>query len=456
MKRIKIALAACLLVPTVLWLFADTLWPETLNYFSFRRGIVQLSGILLIAAMSVAMMLALRWKWLEPHLDGLDKMYRLHKWLGIAALIIGAVHWWWAKFTKWMIGWGWLSRPASGPGSGSGGGQGPGSGGGQGTSELQNWLSSQHGLAETVGEWGFYVAVILIALALIKRFKYHHFISTHKILAITYLLFAYHALILMRFNYWTQPIAWLVVALVIGGTYAAVVILFKKIGANRKVSGQVIKINYSPSLQIMDTLIQLDEGWPGHKAGQFTFVSSSERERAHPYTIASSWDPAAPNLRLIIKELGDHTSRLPKQLTVGTAVTVEGPYGCFNFEDKQPWQIWVGAGIGITPFIARMQYLRTQAGSKNIVLFHPTASSDQEALGHLQSYAAQAGVRLHIVIDGRDPLLSGQRIRELVPEWLSASIWFCGPAGFGDALKKDFKAQGLPVKHFHQELFNMR
>lgn len=451
MKRIKIALALCLLVPTILWLFADTLWPEPLNYFSFRRSIVQLSGIVLITAMSIAMMLALRWKWLEPHLDGLDKMYRLHKWLGISALVIGAIHWWWAKFTKWMIEWSWISRPASGPGSG----RGPG-GGGQSSSELQNWLASQHGLAETLGEWGFYIAVILIVLALIKRFKYHHFISTHKILAISYLVLAYHALILMRFNYWSQPIAWFVVALVIGGTYAAVIILFKKIGTTRKVDGQVVKLNYSPSLHILDTTIHLNQGWPGHKAGQFTFISSSEKERAHPYTIASSWDPAHPQLRLIIKELGDHTSRLPKQLKVGTAVTVEGPYGCFNFEDEQTWQIWVGAGIGITPFIARMQYLSNHPESKNIVLFHPTATSDQEALSHLQRYAIQAGVKLHLVIDGRDPLLTAQRIRELVPEWPSASIWFCGPAGLGESLKKDFKAQGLAEEHFHQELFNMR
>ena len=131
MKPIKIALAACLLIPTVLWLFADTLWPEPLNYFSFRRGFVQYSGVILIAVMSIAMMLALRPKWLEPHLDGLDKMYRLHKWLGIVALIVGALHWWWAKFSDWMLEWGWISRPSHGLGSGRGPGGGTGGGGGQ-------------------------------------------------------------------------------------------------------------------------------------------------------------------------------------------------------------------------------------------------------------------------------------------------------------------------------------
>lgn len=58
---------------------------------------------------------ALRPRWLEPRLDGLDKIYRLHKWLGVGALIVSVLHWWWAQGTKWMVGWGWLTRPQRGP-----------------------------------------------------------------------------------------------------------------------------------------------------------------------------------------------------------------------------------------------------------------------------------------------------------------------------------------------------
>jgi nitronate monooxygenase len=42
-------------------------------------------------------------------------MYRLHKWLGITALVAAVAHWWLAQGTKWMVGWGWLTRPARGP-----------------------------------------------------------------------------------------------------------------------------------------------------------------------------------------------------------------------------------------------------------------------------------------------------------------------------------------------------
>jgi predicted ferric reductase len=55
--------------------------------------LIQFTGVIATGAMSVAMLLAIRPTWLEPHLYGLDKMYRLHKWLGITALVAAVIHW---------------------------------------------------------------------------------------------------------------------------------------------------------------------------------------------------------------------------------------------------------------------------------------------------------------------------------------------------------------------------
>ena len=137
-------------------------------------------------------------------------------------------------------------------------------------------------------------------------------------------------------------------------------------------------------------------------------------------------------------------------------VTVEGPYGCFDFTDEQPRQIWIGAGIGITPFIARMKQRAAVPEAKTIDLFHPTADVDQNAIDLLQADAAAAQVNLHLLVSGKDGRLDGERIRASIPEWATASIWFCGPPGFGQALRDDFVAHGLPPERFHQELFQMR
>lgn len=444
MKNIKRGFWGLMLALTALWLLADTLLPHPFTYFSFRAVFVQYTGVIAFGAMSMSMMLALRPKWLERPFNGLDKMYRLHKWLGISALIVAIVHWWWAQGTKWMVEWGWLTRPERRPGAGMR--LGP----------AAEWLRSQRGTAEMLGEWAFYAAVILIVLALLKRFPYHLFKKTHKWLAPIYVVLAYHAVILTKTAYWAQPVGWAMAALTLGGILAALLVLFGRVGAGRKVKGTIDSLIFYPELRVHEVAIVMQEGWAGHTAGQFAFVTSKSDEGAHPYTIASAWDEKTRRIVFIVKELGDHTGRLRGHLKVGMEVAVEGPYGCFDFDDSHPRQIWVGAGIGITPFIARMKHLARHPGTQEIHLFHPTADYAQAAIDKLTSDALAAKVKLHVLVDARDGLLTPDRIRAAVPEWRSASIWFCGPAGLGAVLRKDFLRHGLPAKDFHQEWFQLR
>lgn len=444
MKRIKVSLLAVLLLLTALWLASDSLHPEPFTYFSFRSAFVQFSGVLSISLMSVAMLLAIRPKWLEPHLNGLDKMYRLHKWLGISALVISVLHWWWAQGTKWMVDWGWLEKPSRKSNTG------------ETLSAIESWLHSQRSLAEFIGEWTFYIAALLIVLALVKRIPYNLFVKTHKLLALAYLALAYHSVVLVKFNYWMQPIGAVLAALLLGGSIAAVLALMGLIGHARKVRGSINSLTEYPALNVLETTVAIDGGWHGHTAGQFAFVTSDKMEGAHPYTIASAWNPTDPRLTFITKALGDHTSRLRERLKIGMPVTVEGPYGCFNFEDDQSRQIWIGAGIGITPFIARLKHRAINPDTKIIDLFHPTAEYEEAAIEHLKADAAAAGVRLHLLVDDKDGRLNGERIRAAVPQWGSASLWFCGPTAFGQALREDFCSQGFASERFHQELFQMR
>lgn len=445
MGRIRLGLLAALLLPTALWLLADSLVPQPFGYFAFRAAFVQFSGVLAATLMGLAMLLALRPRWLEPHVGGLDKMYRLHKWYGIGALVFALLHWWWAKGTKWMVGWGWLERPARRP---------PAAAEAAGT--IEAWLRSQRGLAEGIGEWAFYAFVVLVVLALAKRFPYHLFAKTHRWIAVAFLALAYHSVVLAKPVYWAQPVGWLLAIVLLGGVVATMATLFGRIGAGRKVRGEVSALTEYPALRVLETGVVLEPGWPGHAAGQFAFVTTDRKEGAHPYTIASSWNPVDRRIVFITKALGDHTSRLHALLQVGTPVMVEGPYGCFDFDDEQPRQIWIGAGIGITPFIARLKQRAVKADGKAIDLFHPTAEFEQAAIDRLTADAAAAGVRLHVLVSPRDGVFDGERIRALVPEWRSASLWFCGPPKYGQALRKDFLGQGLASRHFHQELFQMR
>ncbi len=444
MRKIKFLLWGFLGILTFFWVIAAT-WPETFSLLSTRSVMINFTGVLGVGAMSFTIILALRPVWLESWLDGLDKSYRLHKWLGITALVMSVMHWLSGNAPKWATSLGLLERPERGPRPDE-----------SALPTLQQWFNTQRDTAEFIGEWTFYVIVLLIALALIKRFPYRLFTKTHTLLAAAYLAIFFHSVMLMEYNYWQQIVGVVSGLLMAAGTIAAALILMGRIGRNRKVAGTIEHIDLFPELSIMETSIRLDDGWRGHQGGQFAFVTFDSKEGAHPFTIGSGWTPKDPCINFITKGLGDYTNLMIKNLKVGDKVTVEGPYGRFIFSDGKKRQIWIGGGIGITPFIARMKQIAHKPEDQAIDLFHAIPFEDPKAIQKLTADAKTANVQLHMLVDGRDDRLTGEQLRTEIPDWKEASVWFCGPAKFGESLKKDLIANGLKDRDFHQELFNMR
>ena len=442
MKKIQQAYAGLIGLLCGLWWLADPLLPNGYEFFALRSVAINLTGVVGIGVMSVGMLLALRPAPLEPMLGGLDKAYRLHKWLGITGLVVAIAHWLWAQGTKWAVGWGWLERPARRPRP-------------EQTDPILQFFQQQRGLAETIGEWAFYAAAVLIVLALVKRFPYRWFFKTHRLLAVVYLFLVVHSVVLMPFGYWRQgtgPVLALLMAL---GSVGAVVSLLRKVGQNRKVVGEIDELVRFPDNRVLKVGIRFRGCWPGHQAGQFAFVNFDPAEGPHPFTISSGW-AGDGRMIFLIKGLGDYTERLPELLRIGDTVTVEGPYGRFAFASGKSRQIWVAGGIGITPFIARLKALAAAPDGRTVDLFYSTAAPDEAFIARLRRDAQAAGVHLHVLASATDGRLDVPRICAAVPAWRDADLWFCGPAGFGQALREGFTALGLPPGDFHQELFEMR
>ena len=186
-----------------------------------------------------------------------------------------------------------------------------------------------------------------------------------------------------------------------------------------------------------------------------TFVTFDDSEGAHPFTISSGWSGDG-RLTFTIKGIGDYTRALPELLRVGQAATVEGPYGRFDFQSNRDRQIWVAGGVGITPFIARLQALGDEGRDVPIDLVYSTASPDTAFVDNIRQLAQKAGARLHLWLSQRDGRLTTDKLCDMVPQWEAADVWFCGPSRLGNALRDGFMARGLPRRHFHQELFEMR
>ena len=102
MTRITVIFWVLCLGLTALWLAADPTLLSAAPSAQVRLSFIFYTGIIAIGVMSLSMILALRSATLEPLVGGLDKSYRLHKWLGIAGLLMAIAHWLWISAPGWL------------------------------------------------------------------------------------------------------------------------------------------------------------------------------------------------------------------------------------------------------------------------------------------------------------------------------------------------------------------
>ncbi len=440
--RISLFFCAICCLLGVAWLWSDQLLQLPYAFFRFRTAMVDLTGVMAIGVMSVAMLLSIRPVALEPMLGGLDKMYRLHKWLGISGAVVSLLHLLAIKAPAWLPAVVVGARPARTPRA-------------LHPNAFVQFLQEQRGLAEEVAGVTLALLLVLIVAALIKQFPYRYFAVSHRLLAVVYLVLVMHSVVLLPLTYWRAPIGLLLAPLMLVGSLSAVRSILRRIGVHRRAVAEIARLERHADNRVLSVEIKFRDRWNGHAAGQFAFLTFDGREGPHPFTIASSWHGDGA-MTFLIKDLGGYTHGLPDALRVGDLVKVEGPYGQFQFGTGARRQIWIGGGIGITPFMARMEAITGTPDGRNIDLFYTTREPDVAFIDEVRGDAARANVDFHLLVESRDGRLNATAVCEAVPEWRTADIWFCGPRAFGGALRREFRARGLHARAFHQELFDMR
>lgn len=409
-----------------------SVWQWGLSYEQF----LTLSGYLAINFMSLTMLLAVRPSWLERSLGGLDKMYHLHKWTGIAAVIFALGHWLieiMDNELKTLLGKDRSLREA----------------------DFSGLLDSLQGMSEDLAEPSLYLLLALVTITLIRWMPYRYWRYLHRVMPLIYLALAAHALLLAPLAWWQQPTGWLLAVFTLAGVIAAIQSLTGKIGQSKRWKGLVHSVEQI-SHNTLEVVCDLGKNWPGHRAGQFALVTFNSVEGAHPFTLAAAQDHG--QLSFQIKALGDYTRTLPHRLQVGSEVTIEGPYGRFN-PDKgraKAQQVWVAGGIGITPFLAALESrINTRVELRPSLTLHyctPAANDDPNVarLEKLVQQLPEIALQIHESQKGQRLTLEQLNISST-----AADIWFCGPQGLATALRKGLKNIHGSVR-FHQEHFEFR
>ncbi|GAM62276.1 putative oxidoreductase [Vibrio ishigakensis] len=266
----------------------------------------------------------------------------------------------------------------------------------------------------------------------------------------------FHSIKLFGDAYWDSIVGNLFGFLMLISVIAAFYALFGRIGTGRRAKGKIVGLTPYDEVGVIEATIEIDKKWKGHKAGQFAFLMTNPKEGAHPYTIASEWRSDTNELTFIIKALGDWTRQLRGWMKLDMPVTVEGPYGDFDFDDTCSHQVWVATGIGVTPFIAKMKERAESKPDNKVDLFLAVPIENAEIQARLEQRAVDASVTLHWYITEREERLSVEDIYRQIDDLSDTSVWFCGATLLGNSLNNYLVDKGLSKKNFHQELFEFR
>lgn len=407
-----ILIIGALLVPFI-WLPGIAQGRDVVALFS------QYLGLAALIAMAFSHIIATRWPGVELVFGPMDQGYRIHKWLGIGSMVAILIH---DTVDADMRG---LGRETA--------------------------LTE---LAETLGEISLYGLLILVVITVATFIPYHLWKWTHRFIGIFFLAGSFHYLFILKPWANGDPLGlYMLVVCAIG----ALAYLYTSAPRGLR-PGRAYHVD---SVSPQGTALAIEMTPKGgsrlrHRAGQFAFFafSGAGHSEPHPFTISS-----APRddggLRVTIAPLGDLTARLKGAVKPGQDLRVDGPYGRFGGNSKRA-QVWVAAGIGITPFLALAEALSADGPPVDLI-FCVRAAEGAPHLSQIKTLA-DANPRLQLTLwesqsSGR---LTAEGIAAIVGDLAGRQVLFCGPSAMRRALAAGLAAMGVSARNFHYEVFEIR
>ncbi|MDC0738352.1 ferric reductase-like transmembrane domain-containing protein [Cognatishimia sp. SS12] len=403
---------AALVVP-IIWLPALNHGGDTLALFS------QYMGMAALIAMAISQLIATRFKVVEMIFGGLDQGYVLHKWLGILAMVFILLHDTIDADMRHLGG--------------------------------QNWLEE---LAETLGELSLYGLLILVVITIATFIPYHLWRWTHRLMGGFFVAGAAHYLFILKPFKNGDPLGLYVSAFCLLGCLA---FSYRLLPARLRPSRRYEVAEATPTGNALAITLTPKGRALRYRPGQFVFASFASAE-PHPFTISKAPSDDG-QLRLSVAKLGDFTHRLHGNLRVGDAVRIEGPFGHFERRSRGKGQqeLWIAAGVGITPFLAWAQALTDQDDPVHLV-YCVKSKPAAAHLAELEALAAQKpNLTLHLHVSSSDGRADADSIlAKTGQDPAKLTVAFCGPKPMRKALISGFGKRGVSARRFKFEEFEIR
>jgi predicted ferric reductase len=202
--------------------------------------------------------------------------------------------------------------------------------------------------------------------------------------------------------------------------------------------------------------------------GQFQFLrlhGAAVPSEEHPFTIASS--PARPGrISLTIKESGNFTAGIGR-VRPGDRATVHGPFGRFSYtlHPDEGDLVFVAGGVGITPLMSMLRYMRDRSESRRVLLVYASRSA-ADLLFTDELKAMQVGGNpllevVQVLADappawvGETGKLDADRLVRLCGGVESKAFYLCCPPPMMAALMRGLRRMGVSPSRIHTDYFSL-
>ena len=191
--------------------------------------------------------------------------------------------------------------------------------------------------------------------------------------------------------------------------------------------------------------------------GQFAFLSVDKAglREPHPFTISGASGDGS--LTFAIKPVGDFTRRLRNNLAPGDRLLIEGAYGRFGAHKGGNGQLWLAGGIGVTPFLAMAKSVGALRHRVHMIQVVRAAS---EAIGteiFNRTAAERSNFSYSLFISSQDGRFDATKLLALSRVDLAeADLLFCGPIQMRTDITRDLIRLGKRPRQVLYEQFEFR
>ena len=419
--------AIALFISTALWTTAKISGVAAVKLLPLRAA-VQLTGLWGFTLMCITIIAVGRAEALEPVFGGLDRATRFHRIVGPTALFLVLLHplLLVMQAVRQHFPLAIFLVPFSSP------------------------ATRSFDIIAT------YLLLLLVAFAYTRRLKYERWLMIHRPVAMLFLAAAVNFTILEPGTpSGFEPLrTWMILLMLASaGALFYRLFLFKRFGNRYGYSLETVTERPNQTLDLV--MRPLTERMM-YEPGTFVFIRVRNHGRysgeLHPFSISST--PIDRDLRLSIRMVGDFTKSL-SMLTPGHTIDVYGPFGGFTPHRFAQYRrlVFIGAGIGITPFLSILAFEETNHDFRRIWLYYlasdaENAPYDQEILS---SYLkADSFIDYFLWESKKRGRLTAADVQKEV-QLDNYAVMLCGHPEFVAEMTSQFQELGVPCSRIISE-----